>query len=49
MRLRLLCFARYVSSPTSNAPRVLLQPEMEKRHDRVIVELGRSFSDAKAP
>jgi hypothetical protein len=28
---------------------VLLQPEMEKRHDRVIVELGRSFSDAKAP
>jgi hypothetical protein len=26
---------------------VLLQTEMEKRHDRVIVELGRSFSDAK--
>ncbi len=29
--------------------RVLLQPEMEKRHVRVIVGLGRSFSDAKAP
>jgi hypothetical protein len=28
-------------------PLVLLQTEMEKRHDRVIVELGRSFSDAK--
>src|SRR5205814_2174474 len=28
---------------------VLLQPEMEKRHVRVIVELGRSFSDANAP
>ena len=28
---------------------VLLQPEMEKRNVRVIVELGRSFSDAKAP
>ena len=24
-------------------------PEMEKRHDRVIVELGRSFSDAESP
>jgi hypothetical protein len=28
---------------------VLLQLEMEKRHVRVILELGRSFSDAKAP
>ena len=28
---------------------VLLQPEMEKRHVRVILQLGRSFSDAKAP
>ena len=28
---------------------VLLQPEMERRHVRVILQLGRSFSDAKAP
>jgi hypothetical protein len=28
---------------------VLLQPEMEKPHDRVILQLGRSFFDAKAP
>ena len=39
---RYLCIGRVAGS-------VLLQPESEKRHDRVIRRLGRSFSDAKAP
>ena len=38
-------FAAELKSQRSES--VLLQTEMEKRHDRVIVELGRSFSDAK--
>ncbi len=40
---------RGVEYGVHRAPTVLLQPEMEKRNVRVIVELGRSFSDAKAP
>src|SRR5690348_5669552 len=53
--VRLLGIARQATRPLlrlgqphQKAP-VLLQPEMEKRHIRVKVELGRSFSHAEAP
>jgi hypothetical protein len=39
----------FVGEEEDEAIRVLLQPEMEKRHVRVILQLGKDFSDAKAP